>query len=81
MVHAMLFSNLYFSHFHITTNCYSSSLPQNSQVIDILVVYSVQIKEREIKMACTQEKSKFHSENFNLKPQSILAISIFGYTT
>lgn len=81
MVHAMLFSNLYFSHFHITTNCYYNSLPQNSQGIDILVVYSVQIKEREIKMACTQEKSKFHSENFNLKPQSILAISIFGYTT
>lgn len=81
MVHAILFSNLYFSHFHTTTNCYSNSLPQNSQGIDILVVYSVQIKEREIKMACTQEKSKFHSENFNLKPQSILAISIFGYNT
>lgn len=81
MVHAILFSNLYFSHFHITTNCYSNSLPQNSQGIDILVVYRAQIKEREIKMTCTQEKSKFHSENFNLKPQPILAISIFGYTT
>lgn len=64
----MLFSNLYFSNFHLTTNCYSNSVPQNSPGIDILVVYSAQIKEQRIKMTCTQEKSKFHREIFNLKP-------------
>ena len=72
MVHAMLFSKLYFSLFHITTNCYSKSFPQNSQGIDIPVFYSAQIKEQEIKMEGTQEKIKFLSKNFNLKPQSIL---------
>lgn len=56
MVHAMLFSKLYFSHFHITTNCCSNSLPQNSPGIDILVVYSAHIKKQEVNDMHTREK-------------------------
>lgn len=76
MVHSILFSNLYFSHFHSTTNCYSNSLPQNSPAIDVLGVYSTQVKERELIRTCTQEQSKFHgSQDYEIL---ILNPSVFS---